>query len=53
MLKKHYTNIKMNKPTKIIFITLMILTLLFFKTVIASEKIKIGLLVPMTGKNKD
>ena len=53
MLKKHYTNIKMNKPTKIIFITFISLVLLFFKTVEASEKIKIGLLVPMTGKNKD
>ena len=53
MLKKHYTNIKMNKPTKIIFIAFISLVLLFFKTVVASEKIKIGLLVPMTGKNKD
>ena len=53
MLKKHYTNIKMNKLTKIIFITFISLILLFFKTVAASEKIKIGLLVPMTGKNKD
>ena len=53
MLKKHYTNIKMNKLTKIIFITFISLVLLFFKTVTASEKIKIGLLVPMTGKNKD
>ena len=53
MLKKHYTNIKMNKLTKIIFITFISLVLLFFKTVAASEKIKIGLLVPMTGKNKD
>ena len=53
MLKKHYTNIKMNKPTKIIFLTFLSLILLFFKTVAASEKIKIGLLVPMTGKNKD
>ena len=53
MLKKDYTNIKMNKPTKIIFITFISLFLLFFKTVVASEKIKIGLLVPMTGKNKD
>ena len=43
----------MNKPTKIIFITFISLILLFFKTVAASEKIKIGLLVPMTGKNKD
>ena len=43
----------MNKLTKIIFITFISLVLLFFKTVTASEKIKIGLLVPMTGKNKD
>jgi hypothetical protein len=43
----------MNKLTKIIFITFISLVLLFFKTVAASEKIKIGLLVPMTGKNKD
>ena len=53
MLKKHYTIIKMNKLTKIIFITFISLVLLSFKTVAASEKIKIGLLVPMTGKNKD
>jgi ABC-type branched-subunit amino acid transport system substrate-binding protein len=43
----------MNKLTKIIFITFISLVLLSFKTVAASEKIKIGLLVPMTGKNKD
>ena len=53
MLKRHYTIIKMNKLTKIIFITFISLVLLSFKTVAASEKIKIGLLVPMTGKNKD
>ena len=53
MLKRHYNIIKMNKLTKIIFITFISLILLFFKTVAASEKIKIGLLVPMTGKNKD
>ena len=53
MLKKHYTNIKMNKLTKIIFLTFISLILLFFNTVAASEKIRIGLLVPMTGKNKD
>ena len=53
MLKKHYTITKMNKLTKIIFITFISLVLLFLKTVAASEKIKIGLLVPMTGKNKD
>jgi len=43
----------MIKLTKIIFITFISLVLLYFKTVAASEKIKIGLLVPMTGKNKD
>jgi len=43
----------MNKLTKIIFLTFVSLVLLFSKTVVASEKIKIGLLVPMTGKNKD
>ena len=53
MLKKHYTNIKMDKLTKIFFLTFISLILLFFETVAASEKIKIGLLVPMTGKNKD
>ncbi len=53
MLKKHYTIIKMNKLTKIIFITFISLVLLFLKTVAATEKIKVGLLVPMTGKNKD
>tara|TARA_B100001057_G_scaffold41489_1_gene37181 strand:+ start:603 stop:1799 length:1197 start_codon:yes stop_codon:yes gene_type:complete len=53
MLKKRYTNIKMIKLTKIIFLTFMSLILLFFNTVVASEKIRIGLLVPMTGKNKD
>jgi ABC-type branched-subunit amino acid transport system substrate-binding protein len=53
MLKKRYTNIKMNKLTKIIFLTFISLILLFFNTVAASEKIRIGLLVPMTGKNKD
>ena len=53
VLKKHYTIIKMNKLTKIIFITFISLVLVFLKTAAASEKIKIGLLVPMTGKNKD
>jgi ABC-type branched-subunit amino acid transport system substrate-binding protein len=43
----------MNKLTKIIFLTFISLILLFFNTVAASEKIRIGLLVPMTGKNKD
>jgi ABC-type branched-subunit amino acid transport system substrate-binding protein len=43
----------MNKLTKIIFLTFISLILLFFNKVAASEKIRIGLLVPMTGKNKD
>ena len=41
MLKRHYNIIKMNKLTKIIFITFISLILLFFKIVSASEKIKI------------
>jgi len=52
-LKKHYTIIKMIKLTKIIFFIFLNLFLIFFNTVVAAEKIKIGLLVPMTGNNKD
>jgi hypothetical protein len=45
----------MNKLSKIIFFILIILNLIFsfFSSVVASEKIKIGLLVPLTGINKD
>ena len=43
----------MIKLTKIIFFILLNLFLIFFNTVVAAEKIKIGLLVPMTGNNKD
>ena len=43
----------MNKFIKIIILTILNLILLFSYSVIASEKIKIGLLVPMTGPNKD
>ena len=43
----------MSKLTKIIFFILLNLFLIFFNTVVAAEKIKIGLLVPMTGNNKD
>ena len=43
----------MNKFIKIIFFLLLINSILFLQTVKASEKIKIGLLVPMTGSNKD
>ena len=45
----------MNKLSKIIFSTLIFLNLicLSLNSVVASEKIKIGLLVPLTGINKD
>jgi len=52
-LKKHYTIIKMSKLTKIFFFISLNLILTFFNTAVAAEKIKIGLLVPMTGNNKD
>jgi len=43
----------MIKLLKILFILKCGFFLLFFQTVCASEKIKIGLLVPMTGSNKE
>ena len=43
----------MNKLTKNIILYFISLTFLFSATVCASEKIKIGLLVPMTGTNKE
>ena len=43
----------MSKLTKIILFVFLNLILTFFNTVVAAEKIKIGLLVPMTGNNKD
>ena len=43
----------MNKFIKIIFFLLLNYSLLFLQIVKAEEKIKIGLLVPMTGLNKD
>ena len=43
----------MSEFIKIIFFILLNLSLLFFHSAKASEKIKIGLLVPMTGTNKD
>ena len=43
----------MSKFIKIIFFLLLNYCLLFFYTAKAEEKIKIGLLVPMTGLNKD
>ena len=43
----------MIKLIKIIFFTFLSFYSLFFQTVNANEKIKIGLLVPMTGANKE
>ena len=43
----------MIKLMKFIFIFFLTLNLLFFQTAIAKEKIKIGLLVPMSGTNKE
>ena len=43
----------MNKSIKIIFLLILNYSLLFLYTVKAEDKIKIGLLVPMTGLNKD
>ena len=43
----------MNKFIKIIFLTILIFPLLFVNLTKASEKLKIGLLIPMTGSNKD
>ena len=43
----------MSKLTKIIFFVFLNLILTFFNSAVAAEKIKIGLLVPMTGNNKD
>ena len=43
----------MNKVIKIIIFILLNFSLLFLQTAKAKEKIKIGLLVPMTGMNKD
>ncbi len=43
----------MIKLFKILFILKCGVFLLFFQTVSASEKIKIGLLIPMTGSNKE
>ena len=51
-LKKYYTIIKMATYIKIIFFVTSF-SLLFLSSAISEEKIKIGLLVPMTGPNKD
>ena len=52
-LKKYYTNIKMSKFIKIIFLVILNFSLLFSFSTKASEKIKIGLMVPLTGSNKE
>ena len=52
-LKEYYTNIKMSKFIKIIFLVILNFSLLLSFSTKASEKIKIGLLVPMSGSNKD
>ena len=43
----------MSKFIKIIFLVILNFSLLFSFSTKASEKIKIGLLVPMSGSNKD
>tara|TARA_B100001093_G_scaffold348980_1_gene333515 strand:- start:536 stop:1732 length:1197 start_codon:yes stop_codon:yes gene_type:complete len=52
-LKKYYTIIKMKKFIKIIIFISLNFCLLLYQSAKAEEKIKIGLLVPMTGLNKD
>ena len=52
-LKKYYISIKMIKLIKIIYFIILSFYFLFFPNVNAQEKIKIGLLVPMTGENKE
>ena len=53
MLKKYYINIKMKKFIKIIFLIILNFSLLLSFPSQASEKLKIGLMVPLTGPNKD
>ena len=43
----------MNKLIKIIFLNILIFPLLFSNLATASKKLKIGILIPMTGPNKD
>ncbi|MDA8985164.1 ABC transporter substrate-binding protein [Candidatus Pelagibacter sp.] len=52
-LKGYYTNIKMSKYIKIIFLVTLNFSLLLSFTTKASEKIQIGLMVPLTGPNKE
>ncbi|MDC0480746.1 ABC transporter substrate-binding protein [Candidatus Pelagibacter sp.] len=51
-LKEYYTNIKMSKYIKIIFLVILNFSLLISFSTKASEKIQIGLMVPLTGPNK-
>ena len=53
MLKKYYINIKMNKFIKIIFLVILNFYLLLSFPTQASEKLNIGLMVPLTGPDKD
>ena len=53
MLKRYYINIKMNKFIKIIFLVILNFSLSLSFPSQASEKLKIGLMVPLTGPNKD
>ncbi|MDB2545888.1 ABC transporter substrate-binding protein [Candidatus Pelagibacter bacterium] len=52
-LKEYYTNIKMSKYIKIIFLLILNFSLLISFSTKASEKIQIGLMVPLTGPNKE
>jgi hypothetical protein len=52
-LKKYYTNINMSKFIKIIIFIILNFSILFSSSAKASEKIKIGLLVPLSGSNKE
>ena len=52
-LKKYYTNIKMSKFIKIIIFVILNFSLLFTFSTNAAEKIKIGLMVPLSGTNKE
>jgi len=52
-LKKYYNIIKMNKFIKIIFFLSLNYSLLFLQSVKSEEKLQIGLLVPMSGPNKN
>ncbi|MDC3331631.1 ABC transporter substrate-binding protein [Candidatus Pelagibacter sp.] len=52
-LKEYYTNIKMSKFIKFIFLVILNFSLLLSFSTKASDKIQIGLMVPLTGPNKE